>query len=162
MSVAKSSRNNNDNTQMPAARPGTSRVPTLFSSSLLSRSSTCVPVTYLPSRPPSGESLGPNVMASVGGSIGCVGSGSLTSGAATVSATPAVSPATHTMSPAAASGISSFSMPRWQSSLVTRPSAVTAPGLNPPAMPSPRDRALTVSPTLTLPVWILPMHSRPT
>ena len=61
------------------------------------------PVRFFPSRPPSFESFTPNVIFKVGGSMGDAGSGSVTVTDATVSVTVArESPATETMSPAAA------------------------------------------------------------
>jgi hypothetical protein len=61
-------------------------------------------VTLSPSVPASGESFTRNVIANVGGSIGCAGIASVTSGAAMVSATFASwRPAIATMSPADAS-----------------------------------------------------------
>ena len=62
------------------------------------------PVTLLPSVPASGESLTRNIIASVGGSIGCAGIGVSTDGSQIVIATVAFgSPAMATMSPASAS-----------------------------------------------------------
>ena len=59
------------------------------------------PVTLSPSVPASGESLTRNVIARVGGSIGCAGSGVSTDGSQIVIATVASgSPAIATMSPA--------------------------------------------------------------
>ena len=63
-------------------------------------------VTLSPSVPASGESLTRKDMVTVGGSIGCAGSGSVIEGSQNVSATvPFCSPAIATMSPACASSI---------------------------------------------------------
>ena len=65
------------------------------------------------------------VMVSVGGSIGCAGSGAVTSGAHSVCETNASgSPAMATMSPAKPSSIGARSKPRKASTLVTRPSSI--------------------------------------
>ena len=67
-------------------------------------------------------------MASVGGSIGCAGSGSVTSGAHSVCATVASgSPAMETMSPAKPSSIGVRSRPRKASTFVTRPASTRLP-----------------------------------
>ena len=67
-------------------------------------------------------------MASVGGSIGCAGSGSDTSGAQSVCDTKASGrPASETMSPAKPSSIGVRSRPRKASTLVTRPSSMSSP-----------------------------------
>ena len=69
-----------------------------------------------------------NVMASVGGSIGCAGSGSVTSVAHSVCETVASGrPAIETMSPAKASSIGVRSSPREASTLVARPSSTRTP-----------------------------------
>ncbi len=69
-----------------------------------------------------------NVMASVGGSIGCAGSGCITSGAQIVCETVASgSPDMETMSPADASSRLLRSSPRKASTLVTRPSSTGLP-----------------------------------
>ena len=84
--------------------------------------------TLSPSVPASGESLMRKVMASVGGSIGCAGSGSVTSGAHSVCATVASGrPAIETMSPAKPSSIGARSRPRNASTLVTRPASISSP-----------------------------------
>lgn len=62
---------------------------TLVSASAASRSPILVPVSWLPSRPASGEVLGENTMDRVGGSIAPGGRAAATLGAATVSAMPA-------------------------------------------------------------------------
>ena len=80
------------------------RSATLPSASRSSRSRIMRPVTLVPSVPASGESLTRNVIASVGGSIGCAGIGVSTAGSQMVWATVASgSPASATMSPASAS-----------------------------------------------------------
>ena len=85
-------------------------------------------VTLVPSVPASGESLTRNVIASVGGSIGCAGSGTSTSGAQIVCATVASGkPAIDTMSPAKASSSACRSSPRNASTLETRPCSISLP-----------------------------------
>ena len=70
----------------------------------------------------------PNVMESVGGSIGCAGSGVSTSGAQMVCETVASGrPATETMSPASASSTGVRSSPRKASTLETRPCSIRLP-----------------------------------
>ena len=84
--------------------------------------------TLSPSVPASGESLMRKVMVRVGGSIGCAGTGSLTSGAHSVCETDASGrPAMATMSPAKPSSIGARSNPRKASTLVMRPTSTTAP-----------------------------------
>ena len=86
------------------------------------------PVTLSPSVPASGESLTRNVMASVGGSIGCAGIGVSTDGSQIVIGTVAFgSPAMATMSPASASSTGTRSMPRNASTLVMRPVSISLP-----------------------------------
>ncbi len=86
------------------------------------------PVTLLPSVPASGESLTRNVIASVGGSIGCAGIGVSTDGSQIVIATVASgSPAMATMSPASASSTGTRSIPRNASNLVMRPLSISLP-----------------------------------
>ena len=87
--------------------------------------------TLSPSVPASGESLMRKVMARVGGSIGCAGKGSVTSGAQRVCDTVASGrPASETMSPARPSSIGVRSSPRKASTLVTRPSSTIVPLLS--------------------------------
>lgn len=62
---------------------------TLVSVSLVSRSAMTRPVTALPARPASGESLGPNTMLRVGGSMWPGSRRASTRGEAIVSAIPA-------------------------------------------------------------------------
>ena len=86
------------------------------------------PVTLSPSVPASGESLTRNVIASVGGSIGCAGIGVSTDGSQIVIATVAFgSPAIATMSPASASSTGTRSRPRNASTLVMRPVSISLP-----------------------------------
>ena len=86
------------------------------------------PVTLSPSVPASGELLTRNVIARVGGSIGCACSGISTEGSQMVSATVALGrPAMATMSPASASSTAVRSMPRNASTLVMRPVSISLP-----------------------------------
>ena len=91
-------------------------------------------VTYLPSRPASGEVLTPNVIRSVGASTSSRGSGRGSAGSVSVS--PIVTsgrPATLTMSPGPASSMSTRSMPCAVWRLVTVPLSVTVrPGSTAP------------------------------
>ena len=88
------------------------RSATLPSASRSSRSRIMRPVTLVPSVPASGESLTRNVMASVGGSIGCAWIGVSITGSQMVWATVALgSPARATMSPASASSTGTRSRP---------------------------------------------------
>ena len=104
------------------------RSATLPSASRNSRSRITRLCTLSPSVPASGESLMRKVIASVGGSIGCAGSGSSTSGAQIVCETVASGrPAMATMSPASASSTAVRSRPRKASTLVTRPSSISLP-----------------------------------
>ena len=85
-------------------------------------------VTLSPSVPASGELLTMNDIETVGGSIGCAGSGVSTEGSQKVSATvPLVSPAMATMSPAPASSSGVRSMPRKARILDRRPCSITLP-----------------------------------
>ena len=84
--------------------------------------------TLSPSVPASGESLTRKVIDRVGGSIGWACSGSLTSGAHSVSATLKLGrPAMATMSPASATSIGVRSMPRKARILETRPVSTSLP-----------------------------------
>ncbi len=68
------------------------------------------------------------VIASVEGSIGCAGRGSVTSGLASVSATVAsASPANATISPANASSIGCLSKPLNAKIFVIRPTSMRSP-----------------------------------
>ena len=83
-------------------------------------------VTYLPSRPDSGDVFTPNVIRSVGASTSSRGSGRGSAGSVSVS--PIVTsgrPATDTMSPGPASSMSTRSMPWAVWRLVTVPLSVT-------------------------------------
>ena len=111
------------------------------------------PVTLSPSVPASGESFTRNVIASVGGSIGCAGIGVSTSGAQMVCATVASGrPAIATMSPASASSTGTRSSPRKASTLVTRPASISVPL---------RSSTLTVWFGLTEPEVMRPVTMRP-
>ncbi len=85
-------------------------------------------VTLVPSRPAIGESLTAKRMESVGGSIGCAWSGSVTLGSQIVLATVAtVRPAIEMMSPALASSTGTRSRPRKAMILIARPVSTTLP-----------------------------------
>mmetsp|Transcript_821 Transcript_821/g.3167 ORF Transcript_821/g.3167 Transcript_821/m.3167 type:complete len:412 (-) Transcript_821:822-2057(-) len=130
---------------------------TFVSASATSLSQMFRPVRFFPSRPPSFESFTPNVIFKVGGSMGDAGSGSVTVTDATVSVTVArESPATETMSPAAADASGDRTPPCDVNSLVTRPVSRS------PSPPSPIFIALTRSPTATRPLATLPVTSLPT
>ena len=117
-------------------------------------------VTYLPSRPASGEVLTPNVMRSVGASTSRRGSGRGSAGSVSVS--PIVtsgSPATLTMSPGPASSMSTRSMPWAVCRLVTVPVRVTVrPGSTAPVVSSASSRTTTIR----WPVRMVPFQMRPT
>mmetsp|Transcript_678 Transcript_678/g.1435 ORF Transcript_678/g.1435 Transcript_678/m.1435 type:complete len:289 (-) Transcript_678:788-1654(-) len=127
---------------------------TLFSVSLSRRSQMSWEVSLVPSRPWSGESLGLKVMHTVGGSMGMVLSGSVSSGLQIVSVTVALDrPASCTMSPAVAEA--SSSTPPWplrKRILVIRPESAFSPLCA---------SAWMLSPTLTLPLEMRPVRSRP-
>ena len=109
--------------------------------------------TLSPSVPVSGESLMRNVIASVGGSMGCAGRGIITSGAQIVWETVASgSPARATMSPADASSTPVRSRPRKASTFVTRPSSISFPL---------RSSTLTIWLGLTAPELMRPVTMRP-
>ncbi len=111
------------------------------------------PVTLSPSVPASGLSLTRKVIASVGGSMGWAGSGSVTSGSAMVSATfPSSSPATATMSPAWASSTATRLRPRKASTLVVRPLSTRLPS---------RASTFTFCPALMEPDVMRPVRTRP-
>ena len=113
----------------PLPRESFTRMATLPSASLNSRSRIWREVTFLPSRPPSGPSLMRKVMASVGGSTGIGFAAALsTSGAQIVSGmVPASRPAMAMMSPASACSTGTRSRPRKDSSFVRRPVSTTLP-----------------------------------
>ena len=110
-------------------------------------------VTLSPSRPASGLELIEKVMASVGGSTGIAGIGSVTAGSHRVWATVAVvSPAMATMSPADAWSTGTRSSPRNDSSLEMRPCSTLVPSAS---------SALMVMPMRTVPASIRPVSTRP-
>ena len=117
-------------------------------------------VTYLPSRPDSGEVLTPNVIDRVGASTSSRGSGRGSAGSVIVS--PIVTsgrPATDTMSPGPASAMSIRSMPCAVWSAVTVPLIVTIrPGSTVPAVSSASSRRTVIR----WPVRIRPFQIRPT
>ena len=117
-------------------------------------------VTYLPSRPASGEVLTPNVIRRVGASTSRRGSGRGSAGSVSVS--PMVTsgrPATLTMSPGPASSMSTRSMPCAVWRLVTVPVRVTVrPGSTEPAVSSASSRTTLIR----WPVRIVPFQIRPT
>ena len=122
-------------------------------------------VTYLPSRPDSGDVLTPNVMRRVGASTSRRGSGRGSAGSVSVS--PIVTsgrPATDTMSPAEASSISTRSMPCAVWRLVTVPLRVmTRPGSTTPAVSAGSSRTTAIRwPTRIDPFRIRPTAIRPT
>ena len=85
-------------------------------------------VTLSPSVPARGELLTMKDIDTVGGSIGCAGSGVSTMGSQNVSATvPLVRPAMATMSPASASSSGVRSIPRNARIFVTRPCSTSLP-----------------------------------
>ena len=109
-------------------------------------------MTNWPSRPASGEVLTPKTIDTVGSSTAIGGIGCWCSGSAMVSAMLMSSmPARQTMSPAAASAISTRFSPSKANSLVTLVSS---------AGPSTLSTAIG-SPTLTRPRKIRPMAMRP-
>ncbi len=111
-------------------------------------------VTLEPSRPAIGESLTLNVIASVGGSIRCAWSGSVTAGSTIELDTVAlVRPAIATMSPAPASSTGTRSSPRKAMILVARPSSTTLPSSS---------SALIGMLILSLPLAMRPVSTRPT
>ena len=85
--------------------------------------------TLSPSVPASGESLMRKVMTSVGGSIGCAGSGSTTSGAQSVcdDGAPPAGRRWRRCRRRSASSIGTRSRPRKARTLVTRPSSISSP-----------------------------------
>src|SRR6516164_2269012 len=126
---------------------------TLPSASRRSRSRITRLCTLSPSVPASGESLMRKVIAKVGGSMGCAGSGSVTSGAQIVCDTVASgSPAIATMSPADASSTPVRSRPRKASTLVTRLCSISCPL---------RSSTLTPWLGLTAPELMRPVTMRP-
>ncbi len=131
---------------------GSTRIDTLPSSSRSSRSLIWREVTYWPSRPAIGDVLTPKIIDTVGSSTAIGGSARRCSTSAIVSPIVMSSmPARQTMSPAAASVMSTRRRPSKAKSLVTlvswtRPSSLhTAIG----------------SPTLTRPLKMRPMAMRP-
>ena len=102
----------------------------------------------------------PKVMRSVGASTSRRGNGRGSIGSVIVS--PMVTsgiPATATMSPGPASGMSTRSMPRAVVRLVTVPVSVTVrPGSIAPAVSSSSSRTIVIR----WPILIVPFHSRPT
>mmetsp|Transcript_21271 Transcript_21271/g.34364 ORF Transcript_21271/g.34364 Transcript_21271/m.34364 type:complete len:473 (+) Transcript_21271:1140-2558(+) len=140
------------------------RSATLVSASAMSRSQMVRPVRFLPSRPPRRESLTPKVIFNVGGSMGLAARGSSTASDATVSVTVArFSPATETMSPAAALSSGTRTPPCDVKSLVTRPISRSLGGSAPgTSSPVARRIALTRSPTFMRPVATRPVTRRPT
>ena len=88
-------------------------------------------VTFDPSRPAIGESFTAKRIDSVGGSIGCAWSGSVTCGSAIVFETVAVvRPAKLMMSPAFASSTGTRSSPRNDRIFDARPVSTTLPSLS--------------------------------
>ena len=122
-------------------------------------------VTYLPSRPPSGEVLTPNVIDSVGASTSSRGSGRGSPGSVSVS--PMVTsgrPATETISPGPASAMSMRSIPCAVWRLVTEPvNVIMRPGSISPAVSSASSRTTAMRwPTRMVPLRIRPTAMRPT
>ena len=122
-------------------------------------------VTYLPSRPPRGDVLTPNVIDSVGASTSRRGSGRGSPGSVSVS--PIVtsgSPATETISPGPASEMSMRSIPCAVWRLVTDPvKVIMRPGSISPAVSSASSRTTAMRwPTRMVPLRIRPTAMRPT
>ena len=114
-------------------------IATLVSASASNRSRITVEVTFLPSRPASGESLTVILTDIVGGSIGVERNGTVTSGTQIVSETELfVSPAIHTMSPAITLSTGTRLVPSNLNSFVSRPFSITWPSRF-----SPRTESLT-------------------
>ena len=126
---------------------------TLISASFIRRSRITRLWTFLPSLPASGLSLMPKVTLMVGGSIGCEGRASITSGWHSVSATVALAmPAIVTMSPASATSIGVCVRPRNAMILLMRNCSSRSPS---------RDSAFSVSPALAVPASTRPVSRRP-
>ena len=110
--------------------------------------------TFLPSLPASGLSLMPKVTLMVGGSIGCEGRASITSGWHSVSATVALAmPAIVTMSPASATSIGVWVRPR--NAMIFADAELLRS-----RSPS-RESAFSVSPALAVPASTRPVSRRP-
>ncbi len=93
--------------------PCLTRSATLWISSWSRRSLIFLVVTYLPSRPAKGELLTIKVMLTVGSSTLSAGRASIVSGSQSVSEMPMPSmPLIHTISPASASSVSTWSSPK--------------------------------------------------
>ena len=109
--------------------------------------------TRSPSWPANGPSLMRNIMASVGGSIGCAAKAVSTDGSHSVSATVAwLMPAMATMSPASARSTAVRSNPRKASTFVTRAVSISEPS---------RRSALMVWLGLISPELMRPVSRRP-
>mmetsp|Transcript_5976 Transcript_5976/g.21569 ORF Transcript_5976/g.21569 Transcript_5976/m.21569 type:complete len:303 (-) Transcript_5976:245-1153(-) len=127
---------------------------TSVSASALSRASICLPVSCFPSLPLRAESLTPNVMLNVGGSIGVDSRGSVTSTEHNVSVTVASpKPAIVTMSPLTHSSIATRVKLFEVKIFDTRPTSRTSPDC--------RFKACTLSPTLHDPFTTRPVTTRP-
>ena len=112
-----------------------------------------VEVTFLPSRPPKGESLTVMVTDMVGGSIGVEARGSDTLVSQIVSATEAlVKPAIQIISPACTSSTITRSVPLKVNNFVNRPFSILLPS---------KLMALTVSLTFARPCATRPIRHLP-
>ena len=138
-----------------ASPPGVSvtLIATFTSASRIRRSRITRLCTLLPSLPASGLSFMPKVTEMVGGSIGCAGKATSTERSQSVSATVAlVMPARVTISPASAKSMGVCCKPRNAKTLDTRNCSIFSPV---------RDKALIVSPALSVPASTRPVKIRP-
>ena len=126
---------------------------TFVSASANNLSLITVDVTFLPSRPASGESFTVIVIDMVGGSMGVEAIGSVTSRLQIVSATEAsANPAIHIMSPVCTSFTATLSVPSNLNNLVNLPDSTCSPL---------RLIALTLSLTLAVPCSTRPTKHLP-